>query len=127
MKKSARLVLTLFLFAGLFLINRSAAGQETPKTFPGLPDNINKIVSVSCVPCHTSTGGFMSKGALNLSDWDKLTPKKQKGKAEKMASIVGKGGMPPKSAREARPDIIPTQEQKDAIKKWAESLAVAEK
>ena len=127
MKKSATSILTLFLFAALFLLNLSVAAQETSKAFPGLPDNINKIVSVSCVPCHTNTGGFMSKGALNLSEWDKLSPAKQKGKADKMASMAGKGAMPPKSAREARPEIIPTQEQRDAIKKWAESLTVANK
>ena len=129
MKKAVRSILSvqLFFVIGLFLWNLPATGQETSKVSPALPDNISKIVSVSCVPCHTSTGGSMSRGALNLTDWDKYTPTKQKGKAEKMYSMVNKGAMPPKSARESRPGIVPTKEQKDAIKNWADSLPSGDK
>jgi mono/diheme cytochrome c family protein len=128
MKKSTTplLAVLLLVVTGLFLMNYSANGQETPKISTSLPDNISKIVSFSCVPCHTSTGGFMSKGALNLTEFANYTPKKQKQKAEKMFSMVNKGAMPPKSARETRPEIVPTQEQKDAIKKWADSLPAGE-
>jgi hypothetical protein len=122
MKKSATLILSLSLFAGLFLMNRSAAGQETSKAFPGLPDNINKIVSVSCVPCHTNTGGFMAKGKLNLNVWAEYSPEKQKDKAANMYAKVKKGSMPPKSAREARPEIVLSNEQIEVIKVWSESI-----
>jgi hypothetical protein len=129
MKKTVTSILSvqLFLVISLFLMNLPVTGQETAKVSPTLPDDISKIVSVSCVPCHTSTGGFMSRGALNLTEWDKYTPGKQKAKAEKMFSKVNKGAMPPKSARETRPEIVPTKEQKETLKKWVDSLPSGDK
>lgn len=97
-------------------------GQEAGKPSPALPDNINKIVSVSCVPCHTDKGGIMSRGKLNFTNWTQYSPEKQKEKADFMSSVLEKDKMPPKSARKNRPEIIPTKEQKEAIKKWAESV-----
>jgi hypothetical protein len=117
----------LILIIGLFLLNLPVKGQETAKVSSALPEEISKIVSVKCVPCHTNSGGFMPKGALNLSEWDKFTPGKQKNRAEKMVSMLNKGAMPPKSARKSKPDIIPTKEDIETIKKWADSLPAAEK
>jgi hypothetical protein len=124
MKK--RVIPSIFTFiifvSGLFLNNLSATGQETSKLLSSLPDNINNIVSVSCMPCHSSNGGLLSRTKLNFTEWSKYSSEKQKAKAEKMYSELKKGAMPPKSARETRPDIIPTSEQIDIIKKWAKSL-----
>ena len=124
MKKVAASFLSVILFAvsGLFLLTFSVTGQEKTTGFPGLPDDVNKIVSFSCVPCHTSTGGLMSREKLNFTKWTEYSTEKQKEKAEKMYSMLKKGAMPPKAARENRPDIIPTTDQVDTIKKWAESL-----
>jgi mono/diheme cytochrome c family protein len=129
MKKAVTSILQvqLILVIALFLLNLPAKGQETAKVSSALPDDISKIVSVKCVPCHTSTGGFMSKGALNLSDWDKFTPGKQKNRAEKMVTMLNKGAMPPKSARSSRPEIVPTKEDIEIIKKWADALPTPEK
>jgi hypothetical protein len=112
----------VFVVFGLFLLNFSAAGQQTSNVSPSLPDNINKIVSTSCVPCHTSKGGLMARGKLNFTEWTQYSSEKQKEKAEKMYSVLKKGAMPPKSARETRPEIIPTNKQVSTIKKWAESF-----
>jgi len=87
-----------------------------------LPDEVNKIITVSCVPCHTSEGGLMSKSKLNFTEWTKYTPEKQKEKAAKMYSEINKGDMPPKKAREKNPEKIPTKEQAAIIKKWSESF-----
>jgi hypothetical protein len=124
MRKVANSILLLlsFLVSGLFIINSSASGQEPSKESPALPDNIATIVNVSCVPCHTRNGGFMSRTKLNFSEWTQYSPKKQKEKAEKMYSELKKGDMPPKSVRETRPELIPTDEQRETIKKWADSL-----
>jgi mono/diheme cytochrome c family protein len=129
MKKAVTSILQvqLILVIALFLLNLPAKGQETAKVSSALPDDISKIVSVKCVPCHTSTGGFMSRGALNLSDWDKFTPGKQKNRAEKMVSMLNKNAMPPKSARSSRPEIVPTKEDIEIIKKWADALPTPEK
>jgi hypothetical protein len=112
----------LILVSGLFILNFSANGQENSMLFPSLPDDVDKIVSFSCVPCHTSTGGLMSRSKLNFTEWAEYSQEKQKAKAEKMYSVLKKGKMPPKDARETRPEIIPTEDQIDIIKKWAESL-----
>jgi hypothetical protein len=112
----------LILVSGLFILNFSVSGQEHTKLFPSLPDDVYKIVSFSCVPCHTSDGGLMPRSKLNLTEWDQYSLSKQKARAEKMYSMLKKGAMPPKSARETRPEIIPTEDQIDIIKKWAESL-----
>ena len=124
MKKAATLLslVLLFLVSGLFILNFSVAGQETSVMSAALPDNINKIVAVSCIPCHTSKGGLLSRWKLNFTEWTQYSSGKQKAKADKIYSLLKEGAMPPKSARETRPEIIPTKEQIDTIKKWAESL-----
>ncbi len=112
----------LFLVPGLFLLNFSLTGQETPRVSPSLSPEISKIVTASCMPCHSKDGGFKSRFKLNFTDWAKYSPEKQKAKAERMYSRLDKGEMPPKKAREAKPETIPTREQIETIKKWAESL-----
>jgi hypothetical protein len=98
------------------------SGQEIGKLSPVLPDNVNKIVSVSCVPCHTDKGGIMPKSRLDFTNWTQYSPVKQKEKADLMSSVLEKDKMPPKDARVKRPEIILTLEQKEIIKKWAASL-----
>lgn len=44
-----------------------------------------------------------------------------------MYKEVKKGEMPPKSARETRPDIIPSSEQLKIIKNWVDSLEAVSK
>jgi hypothetical protein len=110
------------LILGLIFLSMPGKSQELAKTATGLPEDVNKIVTASCTPCHTSQGGLMSKGKLNLTEWNKYSPAKQKEKAAKMYSEVNKGAMPPKNAREKKPELIPTKEQTEIIKKWSESF-----
>lgn len=112
----------IILCCGLFCIDLTAYGQETSKTSSSLPDNINTIVTHSCTPCHTSKGGFLSRTKLNFTEWSNYSPGKQKEKAEKMYKVLRKGIMPPKAARETRPEIIPAKDQIDSIRDWADSL-----
>jgi len=116
------LSLILLIFSGLLYPDLVVVGQEVAKESPALPEEINKIVTVSCIPCHTSTGGMLSRGKLNFTEWTKYSAETQKKKAEKMYSELKKGAMPPKSARETRPEIIPTKDQIETIKKWSESF-----
>jgi hypothetical protein len=116
------LSLILLIFSGLLYPDLVVVGQEVAKESPALPEEINKIVTVSCIPCHTSTGGMLSRGKLNFTEWTKYSADTQKKKAEKMYSELKKGAMPPKSARETRPEIIPTKDQIETIKKWSESF-----
>jgi hypothetical protein len=124
MKKTviALFIVPGFLIFSLSLLSFPANAQEASKALTSLPDSVNKIVIASCTPCHTNEGGLMSKSKLNFTEWTSYSPEKQKEKAAKMYSELNKGAMPPKAAREKSPDLIPTKEQIDVIKKWSESF-----
>jgi hypothetical protein len=121
-------LIIIFLFIGLLFINSPGFSQDTAKvSSPALPDNVNTIFTTSCMPCHSSKGGFMSKVKVNFSEWSQYSPEKQKDKAKEIYNEVKKGGMPPKSVRETRPEIIPTREQIEIIKIWSESFVAESK
>jgi len=129
MKKSVVLsfLFPCFISLGLFLINNSAVAQDAVKASATLPDSVNTIITSSCTPCHTSQGGIMSKTKLNFTEWTNYSPEKQKERAAKIYSEINKGSMPPKMAREKRPETIPTKDQVDIIKKWSESFTTDKK
>jgi hypothetical protein len=124
MNQSFRLSAGAHSFLGLIflIISNAVIGQETSKISVPLPDNINKIVSASCMPCHSSNGGTLSKSKLNFTEWTGYSAEEQKTKAAKMYKELKKKEMPPKEAREKYPEIIPTKEQIKIIKAWADSF-----
>lgn len=124
MKRSAILQnVTLLITVTIFLMLGSAlSGQDTSKGSAPLPESINAIVSVSCMPCHSSKGGAMSRGKLNFNEWTNYSPDKQKDKARDMFKELKKNEMPPKEARERNPSIVLTKEQYKTIKAWANSF-----
>lgn len=129
MKNATRpsLSLLFLIFSGLLFPGFAVKGQESTKESLALPEEINKIVTASCMPCHSSTGGMLSRGKLNFTEWTKYSVETQKKKAAKMYSELKKDAMPPKSARETRPEIIPTKDQIEIIKKWSESIEPVDK
>lgn len=124
MNKTESLISGIRLCSVFIFLNLSCSlfGQDMSKVASPLPESINKIVSVSCMPCHSSTGGAMSKGKLNFNEWTAYSPEKQKERAQAMYKELKKSEMPPKDARENNPDIIPTKEQLNIIKDWARSF-----
>lgn len=129
MKKTAvtPLLVPGFIIISLIFLSFQVRGQEGSKTSSALPEEVNKIVTASCTPCHTSNGGLMSRSKLNFTEWTNYSPEKQKERASKMFSELNKAAMPPKSARAKRPELIPTIEQVEIIKKWSESLSSGSK
>jgi hypothetical protein len=115
-----------FLFSiivfSLFSLNSSLYGQVQSAVSQSLPDSINKIVSVSCMPCHSDAGSAFAKPKLNFEQWTQYSPEIQKEKAAKIYSEIIEGGMPPKSSRERSPEKIPTADQTGTIKRWSESF-----
>lgn len=124
MKKSklSLAVLKLSLIISFLVLAMTIHGQDTIKVASALPDDINKIISASCMPCHSAKGGMLARGKLNFTEWSSYSSEKQKEKAEDIYKEVSKDKMPPKSARETRPDIIPTKEQVEILKKWVDSF-----
>ncbi len=117
------IILSVF---GLFIIGISLTGQEAPKHFASLPDDINKIVPDHVYPV-MPVQESLARIKLNFTDWSHSSAVKQKYKAEKMYEELKKGAMPPKVARERRPDLIPTEEQIAVIKRWSESFTTGNK
>jgi cytochrome c5 len=117
----SQIVYSLIVFS-LFILNFSLYGQDPSTVSPSLPDSINKIVSVSCMPCHSDAGGVFSRPKLNFEKWTQYSPEKQKERAAKIYSELGKGAMPPRGAREKSPEKVPTVEQTATIKRWSESF-----
>ena len=122
-----QLAFPLMIALALFGVGLPLFGQDTLNVSPPLPENINQIVTRSCMPCHSNEGGLMSRTKLNFSVWTSYSSDKQAEKAKKMYSELSEDKMPPKKARESKPELIPTSDQVDLIKKWSESFAVTEK
>jgi mono/diheme cytochrome c family protein len=99
-----------------------ASGQTGNKQHYQIPEPVNKIFQTSCMSCHGSNGGRFPKSRLNFSRWEGYGESKEAEKASSICSAVRKGIMPPKSARESKPELIPTKEQVDLICKWSEEL-----
>lgn len=124
MKKSVRpkvianLIMILFITGFISYVR----GQEKSVVSSPLPSEVSKIVMNSCMPCHSSKGGMLSRSKLNFDEWSQYSADKQKSKASKIYSEVSKNKMPPKDVRQTRPDIIPTESQVGVIKKWRDSF-----
>lgn len=96
---------------------------QTVKEQPSaIPENINKILKVSCLNCHGSDGRLLALAKLNLSKWDEFTAAEKANKAAGICYEMTEGKMPPKSARKSNPELIPSTEQIELTCKWAESL-----
>jgi len=113
------LVLLVFL-TSLADVHVASGQDEKKQQFP-IPDNINRIFQSSCL-CHGNDGGRLPKSKLNFSRWMSYDAAKESEKASSICNQIRKGKMPPKSARESNPALIPTKEQIDLICAWAESL-----
>jgi hypothetical protein len=101
---------------------RIATGQNVKEQSIPIPDNINKILEASCMPCHGSNGGMMPLAKLDLSKWAEYSPAKKAEKASRICYVLTEQIMPPKSRRKSNPELIPTKEQSGLICKWAASL-----
>jgi hypothetical protein len=100
----------------------SASGQTRKEQQFPIPENINNIFQTSCMPCHGAKGGRLPTARLNFSRWAGYGAAKESEKASLICSAIRKGAMPPRSARDSKPELIPTKEQIDLICKWAGSL-----
>ncbi len=114
--------ISCMLIAFILFSFQSLNAQPNVTDQKSMPAELSKFFQNSCTPCHTSKGGVMPKSVVNFDEWDKLSAEKQGSRAEKIAGVLEKGKMPPKSAREKRPEIVPTKEQVAMVQKWAETL-----
>jgi hypothetical protein len=100
------------------------AQKVKEKTIP-IPEDINRILKTSCMPCHGDKGGRLPKIHLNFTKWTSYGPQKEADKAEEICTALKKKSMPPRERRESNPELNPTKEQIDLICNWAGSIKPA--
>lgn len=91
-------------------------------TTDSIPGDLLQIFKKSCMDCHANGGSHIAMSVLNFSEWGDLKSGQQVKKAEAICTMISKGSMPPKSFRNAHPDAVPTEVQKDSVCKWSTSL-----
>jgi hypothetical protein len=126
MKKINVKIFSMVLVAILAMI-QPASGQTQKEKAAPIPDEVNKIFTSSCMPCHWNGGKMMAMGMVNFSKWTEYTSSKGASKASMICSVLTKGKMPPKKVQKKTPEIVPSKDQLDLICKWAESLKTEKK
>ena len=126
--KTAIAILTVILIVLVVLVfttaKSNAINQKGLKILNSnsIPDSLNKIFMNSCAYCHSDGGKIMAKAKLNFSSWDNYSQKEKIVKGEDICKMLSEGDMPPKKARKAKPEAIPTDVQIKSICKWTATL-----
>jgi hypothetical protein len=135
MKKDFEILITLFVVSLFIIMIFSAATpiSHTVKTpvertvvtdsLSAIPDSINLFLTRSCTPCHSGKN-IMASSHLDISKWAEYTPKEQGEKRAAICENITSGDMPPRSVRNSKPEMIPTESQIAMICKWVNSLII---
>jgi mono/diheme cytochrome c family protein len=111
--------ITVFSLIPVDAYSQKKTQQETLSAFS---DPVSGIFKNSCVGCHSDQSNSKAKTFLNLSEWDKLSLKKQVKTGKSIYKIVNKGAMPPQSFLKRKPDAALTAEQVESIGSWVHSI-----
>jgi hypothetical protein len=120
----------LLIFPVSIILFTGSGGMNPVKDGPyedgkmAIPENLKEVFMRSCKPCHWEGGKFKSLFHVNFSKWDNYSSSRQANKAEKICSELKGEDMPPESFRKSRPNLIPTDEQINAVCKWASALNI---
>jgi cytochrome c5 len=113
----------VFIFLAITLIVLIGASSFISKSSAKtIPDDLNVVFKASCMVCHAEGGKGMAKMKLNFSEWNNYDSAKQAKKAVAICKVVSKESMPPKSFLKSNPKAALTQQQKEEICKWSDSL-----
>ena len=103
------------------------------------PDpQVNAILKKSCYECHSTGGGApwyaaisptylaanSARGVLNFSDWQTYNAQKRAAELKSIEQSVSAGSMPPGDYTAFHHSARLTEEQKQALLKWASQPAV---
>ena len=113
-----------FAFVAFTLSPADAFSQKKTQqqTLASFPDNVSGVFKNSCVGCHSDQSKSKGKMFMNLSEWDKLSPKKQAKTGKSINKKVTKGTMPPAGFLERHPEAALSDDQKETISSWALAL-----
>ena len=122
--RTSTLTILSFFFLLLLLLPAEAFSQKKTQqeTLAAFPETVSSIFKNSCVACHSDQSNSKAKIFMNLSEWDKLKPKKQMKTSKKISKEVSKGAMPPAGFLKKRPEAALTQSQIESISDWSKSI-----
>ena len=116
--------IAFFAMMAFFLAPTNAYSQKKTKeeTVAAFPQPVSGIFNKSCVGCHSDMSRSKGKEFLNLSEWDKLTSKKQAKTGKSIDKMVKKGKMPPEDVVKRFPQAALTADEVKDINEWAHSV-----
>ncbi len=135
-------IISLGLGLGLLLAGCSSSQQPaTPAASANALSSdpeVNAIIENSCFECHSSAGSApwyaavsptylaanSARGVLNFSDWQTYDADKRVAELKAIEQSVGAGSMPPGDYTALDHSARLTEEQKQALLKWAAQPAV---
>lgn len=117
-------IVLIISFIVLNFIPTSAFCQSKSKeqTLAAFPDSMAVIFKQSCVGCHHDQSQSKAKEFMNLSEWDRLSAKKQAKTARQINKQVVKGHMPPPESVKKYPEEALSPEQKQTILAWSKAI-----
>jgi uncharacterized membrane protein len=140
----SKILLPIALLVGLALVLMGCSSSEQTATPPASTNavstdpQVNSILQQSCYQCH-STGGSApwyaavsptylaansARGVLNFSDWQTYDALKKADALKNIQQSVSAGSMPPGDYTALDHSARLTDEQKQALLKWASQPAL---
>lgn len=132
-------IIGLGLSLGLLLAGCSSSQQTNAPSAPSAnaisPDpEVNAIIERSCFQCHSSTGSApwyaavsptylaasSARGVLNFSDWQSYGAEKRAAELKSIEQSVTGGSMPPGDYTALDHSASLSEDQKQALLKWAQ-------
>jgi hypothetical protein len=123
MKRIQFVFLAISIITIMVLISFSPAKVQSQKKIllitNSFPADVNVVLRKCCIQCHDSGENENSKVMWNYSKWTTYSAEIQSQHAKSMCNYMSSQRMPPNSARNTDPKIIPTSEDIDIICKWS--------
>lgn len=124
-------VLSMILIVTLSLVALSLKTKSPVRHVPvsdetnriDVPENVQSILNRSCLPCHGADGSGKAKMKWNFEKMPEYSKTKLISKLVKIANKVEKGKMPPPKNLKKNPDRKLSEEDKNILIKWADSVA----
>jgi heme-binding protein len=129
---TASIIALALLLAGCSSSQQSAA-SSAPGTAVSSDPEVNAILERSCFQCHSSAGSApwyaaisptylaanSARGVLNFSDWQSYDAEKRAAERNSIKKSVGAGSMPPGDYTALDHSARLSEDQKQALLKWA--------
>ncbi len=121
-------------------INTTTSRQDIAALYT-VPDSVNQVLQKACMDCHSNNTRYPwynnvqpvawwlndhikdGKRELNFSEFGARTPEKQARKLKKLAKEVQDGDMPLSSYTWIHKDAILTDQEKNLLITWANTLS----